>query len=160
MIGSIWCLRAPLVKWVGIATLSLLLVSAYPSLRATVLLSAYRGLEMASVDFTQRPINRYVAGCNKAAIVYADRPWNFDLYFSTKVFWLPDQMLYYKRVRNESFDLQWVTMLERADLIVMESTDALRDKAKLMPEFWKVLYESPGGTVWGRPMAECLASPT
>ena len=160
IIGSIWCLRAPLVKWVGLAILSLLLMSAYPSLRGTVLLSAYRGLEMASVDFTQRPINRYVAGCNKAAIVYADRPWNFDLYFSTKVFWLPDQMLYYKRVRNESFDPQWETMLERADLVVMESADALRDKAKLMPEFWKVLYEGPGGTVWGRPTAECLASPT
>lgn len=158
LLGVLLNTQSKLIRWPLILATLAFLLSAYPSLRATVLLSRYAGLEMSSREHSSRDINRYVSGCDKNLMVYADRPWNFDLNFFTKVYWLPVKSLYYKGTPNTKFDAQWNNMLQEADLIVIEGPhEPSLDEGGAAKE-WRLLYSSGDGRIWGRNKTTCTSS--
>ena len=158
LLGVLLNTQSKLIRWPLILGTLALLLSAYPSLRATVLLSRYAGLEMSSREHSLRDINRYVSRCDKNLMVYADRPWNFDLHFFTKVHWLPAKSLYYKGKPNTKFDAQWNNMLQEADLIVIESPHEPPLDGKGATKEWRLLYSSGDGRIWGRNKTTCASN--
>ena len=128
--------------------LLLLLGSAYGSARGVALMSRYNGLELSSKSLAAKPLQQFVASCSEARVIVADQPWNFELYVSKKVLWLPARVLYYKGIPNSGYDAQLFALSGTADLIVLESKaeETIRD-IDAIAGFSRV-YEGQDGVVW------------
>lgn len=133
---------------VCLGLLLLLLGSAYDSARGVALMSRYNGLELSSKSVAAKPLQQFVAGCSGATVIVADQPWNFDLYVSTKVLWLPARVLYYKGIPNSGYNAQLVALSGTADLIILESKaqETIRD-VDAIAGFSRV-YEDQDAVVW------------
>jgi len=131
-----------------VASLVLLLGSGYQSARGIALFSKYNGLELAGKELSQRPLNQFISGCPKQLRVFADLPWNVELYFLTKVFWLPAPTLYYKGIQNINYELQMAELARLADLIILQNqsveTIQVIDRLKTFSR----VYDKADGIVW------------
>jgi hypothetical protein len=131
-----------------VASLVLLLGSGYQSARGIALFSKYNGLELSGKELPLRPLNQFIRECPKQLRVYADLPWNVELYFATKVFWLPAQTLYYKGIQNIRYETQMAELAQLADLIILQkqSVETI-DMIDRLAAFSRV-YDKADGIVW------------
>jgi hypothetical protein len=131
-----------------VASLVLLLGSGYQSARGIALFSKYNGLELAGKELSLRPLNQFISGCPKQLRVFADLPWNVELYFSTKVFWLPAPTLYYKGISNINYEVQMAELARLADLIILQNQSAETIQVIDRLETFSRVYEKADGIVW------------
>lgn len=103
-----------------LAVLLYCVVPASADLRAWLLLNRYGGVEMASKSHQNQALYQFLRACQKNVIVYADEPWNIDLYFDNKVFWLPSTTLFNTGHLNAQYEKEFEGLETNADLIVVE----------------------------------------
>jgi hypothetical protein len=110
------------------------MLSAIPGAKGWLLLSRYGGIEMNSRSVVNSELQAFIRSCSTTLQVYADHPWNFDLYFQKKVLWLPSETLYNSGKINSEYQGDIKSALSIADLIIVQNTtsDIVRhiDKSK------------------------------
>ena len=150
IIQSVSQCKTPLLRNGFLAILALSLLCTYPKLKGWLLFSKFNGVELSSVKVKTSPLHSLIQNCNRAARVFADQPWNFELYFSSKVFWLPSRTLYYKNQINKNYDQQIKALSDQADLIVVEqvASGVIADIEQL--KTFRLIHEDFSGRVWIR----------
>ena len=133
-----------------LAILALSLLCTYPKLKGWLLFSKFNGVELSSVKVKTSPLHSLIQNCNRAARVFADKPWDFELHFSGKVLWLPSRTLYYTNQTNKNYEQQIKALSDQADLIVVEQVDSdvITDIEQL--KTFRLIREDTSGRVWIR----------
>jgi hypothetical protein len=148
IIAIIYKIKMKTLRYAVIAALTLMMLTALPNLRGWLLLSRYGGIEMNSRSVIHSPIQRFAQSCSASLQVYADNPWNFDLYFSPKVFWLPGRVLYNSGRPNLAFQDEVNHALLRADLIIIEDKNSeLISQIDATSHFARI-WQTDSGIAW------------
>lgn len=141
-------IKQRIICWLCLTSLVLLLGFGYQSARGIAMFSKYNGLELAGKELSLRPLNQFISGCPKQLRAFADLPWNIELYFSTKVFWLPEPTLYYKGIQNKNYETQLVQLARLADLIIVQNQSSETIQAIERLETFSRVYDKTDGIVW------------
>jgi hypothetical protein len=141
-------IKQKIICCLGIALFVLLLGSAYRSALGVALLSKYSGLELAAKELSIKPLNQFIRGCSKQARVFADLPWNIELYFSTKVSWLPAPTLYYKGIKNINYDAEITSLRKLADIIILQNIASETVQMIDQLDSFSRIYDKEDGIVW------------
>jgi hypothetical protein len=136
--------------WATILSAYLLtvLISFYPEFRARLLVSYFDGIELTSKSINNKKIISLVKSCDLATRVGADLPWNYDLYFDRKVYWLPRELLFGSGLINTNFKKEMSSLDSNLDIIVIEEKNStLVTEVSALSQFQKA-YEGDDGYVW------------
>jgi len=118
------------------------------TVRPLLLISYFNGIELADKNRLNSEIVRFVRTCPKDTIVYADRPWSFNLEFNSMIHWLPTKRLYGSWLPNLNYDKQVSALRNQAEVIIIEDpgSEMMREVADL--NTFRPIYSSSLGTVW------------
>lgn len=141
-------IKQKILCWLCVASLIIMLGSAYQNARGIALFSKYNGLELAGKELSLKSLNQFIRGCSKQLRVFADLPWNVELYFATKVFWLPAQTLYYKGIQNINYETQMADLARLADIIIVQNQSIETIAAIDRLEAFSRVYGKEDGIVW------------
>ena len=148
IIAVIYKIKIQTLRYVVIAALMLMMLTALPNLKGWLLLSRYGGIEMNSRSMINSPIQRFAQSCPTSLQVYADNPWNFDLHFNPKVFWLPSKILYNSSKPNLAYLNDVNHVLLTADLIIIENKSSeLISKVDTASHFDRI-WSTDHGIAW------------
>ena len=137
-----------IIRWLSVVLLLVLLGTGYQSARGLALHSQHNGLELAAKDLSLKPLNQFIKECSRQSRVFADLPWNIELYFSTKVFWLPAQTLYYKAIENINYGKQMTDLVNVADIIILQNKSVETVQAIGQLKDFSQIYNKEDGMVW------------
>lgn len=136
--------------WATILSAYLLavLIFFYPEFRARLLVSYFDGIELTSKSINNKKIISLVKSCDPAVRVGADLPWNYDLYFDRKVYWLPRELSFGSGLINTNFKKEMSLLDSNLDIIVIEEKNStLVTEVSALSRFQKA-YEGDDGYVW------------
>jgi len=141
-----------LANWrLRIITLSLIaLIYLLPlhQMRTWLLISYFNGIELNDKSRLNSSIVQFLRGCPSNALIYADRPWDFNLEFKTMVHWLPTQHFYGSGLLDPNFQEKIRRLPKLAELIVIEDVQSTMTTAvHQMPNFTQI-YSSNDGIIW------------
>lgn len=158
LIGYIFRFKSVTLRLLLLILLMLIMVTALPKLRGWMQLSRYSGIEMNTRGAINSSIQLFIRGCAKDLQAYADNPWNFDLHFNKKVFWIPGRVLYNSGRINDAYEKQLAEMLSNAQLIVLENKNDELDAIIATSNKFVKIRSSGDGVVWKKnlPDATCL----
>ena len=132
------------------ALLLIALIYLFPlqQIRPWLLISYFNGIELNDKTRLSSNIIKFLRGCPSDAVIYADRPWDFNLEFKAMVHWLPTQHFYGSGLLDPNFQEKVRNLPNVAELIVIEDVQSTMGAEILqMPSFTKI-YNSPDGMIW------------
>lgn len=118
--------------------------------KSWVFLSYYNGIELNDKNFKARPISVFLKSCKKKIAIAADKPWSFNLSFSTMVYWLPTYYQYGSGLLNKKYKQQINALAHTKDILVVEAVDS--EIVKNIDELgaFSRIYSADDGVVWQR----------
>ena len=132
------------IRLIGLAAIFISLSFFYPELRARLLISYFNGIELSSKHVLNKPLNVFVNGCRTDSNVGSDLPWNYDLFFDKKVYWLPQQTFFGSGLINNNYKNEISQMSKHLDIIIVENKDSdMVKEIEAIPVFHKI-YDSDG----------------
>jgi len=135
------------IRIISMGCLLLSLSLAYSELKTRILVSYFDGIELASKKHINKPINIFITTCFKNSIIGADYPWHYDLYFDSKIQWLPRQVLFGSGLKNPNYKIEIAQLIKDLNVIIIE--DKLSDlvnEINSIPQF-HLVYKNDG-YVW------------
>jgi hypothetical protein len=133
---------------IAIAFVSGLLALSLQTMRPWLLINYFNGVELSDKNRLDSKLLSFLRSCPRAAIVYADQPWNVNLEFNSMVHWLPTQRLYGSWLPNLRYEQQVSALTSLADMIVVENLHAdIIQSIERLKTFRRV-YVSGVGIVW------------
>ena len=139
--------RNRIICFAGLMVIAILLSFFYPELRARLLISYFNGIELSSKNMFSKPINIFVNKCKTDANVGSDLPWNYDLFFNKKVYWLPQQSLFGSGLINNNYKNEIAQLSNHLDIVIVENKDSdIVREIEAIPVFHKI-YDNDG-FVW------------
>jgi hypothetical protein len=136
------------MRRLSIVGLVVLLGFNYPALRSWLLINYFNGVELSDKGRSDKPIYRLVKSCHMNASVHADKPWNFELMFDTKVIWLPNRILFNTGRQNERFELEIESLPMRADVVIVEDRTSEIVKFINRLDVFNKIYDEEDGVIW------------
>jgi hypothetical protein len=133
-----------------IALLLIALIYLFPlqQIRPRLLVSYFNGIELNDKSRLNSNIIHFLRRCPNQAVVYADRPWSFNLEFKAMVHWLPTQHFYGSGLLDPNFQEKVRNLPNLAELIVIEDMQSTMETAvRQMPNFTQI-YHSHDGMIW------------
>lgn len=133
-----------------IALLMVALVYVFPlqQIRPRLLISYFNGIELNDKSRLNSNIMQFLRRCPSETVVYADRPWSFNLEFKAMVHWLPTQHFYGSGLIDPNFQEKVRNLPNLAELIVIEDMrSAMETAIRQMPNF-TLIYHSHDGVIW------------
>jgi hypothetical protein len=136
-----------IVGFILSAYLLVVLIFFYPEFRSRLLVSYFDGIELTSKSINNKKIIALIKTCDPTVRVGADLPWNYDLYFDSKVYWLPRELLFGSGLINANFKKQMSLLESNLDVIVIEDqSSSLVTEVNALRQFQKVYGHD--GHVW------------
>jgi hypothetical protein len=148
IIGVIAQIKRRSVRILSIVVLAGILLTTYPALRSWLLINYHNGVELSDKNFKNKAIFKFVKTCHKAAVVYAENPWHFDLIFESKVMWLPKKVLFNTGKINEEYSAEVSALSSRADLIIVESINSEVAVQVSDNKSFTQIYSAADGLIW------------
>ena len=145
-----YCSHFPNWRLRTIALLLIALVYLVPlqQIRPWLLISYFNGIELNDKTRLNSNIVKFLRGCPSNALIYADRPWSFNLEFKAMVHWLPTQHFYGSGLIDPHFQAKVRDLPNLAELIVIEDMQSAMEAAvHKMPNFMQI-YHSRDGMIW------------
>lgn len=124
LLGVLSTLKSSIIRAGIYICAAIVMLSAVPGAKGWLLLSRYGGIEMNSRSVVNSELQTFIRSCPKTLQVYADHPWNFDLYFQKKVLWLASETLYNSGKVNSEYQNDIKSALSIADLIIVQNTNS------------------------------------
>ena len=127
---------------------SLLLIWPLNQLRPRLLISYFNGIELNDKTRLNSGIIRFLRGCPKNTLIYADRPWDFNLEFNSMVQWLPTYYFYGSGLPDPLFQSKLADLPKSAELIVVEDMQSTYVNAIDRLTGFHRVYEAADGLIW------------
>lgn len=127
---------------------SLLLILPLNQLRPRLLISYFNGIELNDKTRLNSGIIKFLRGCPKNTLIYADRPWDFNLEFHSMVQWLPTYYFYGSGLPDPLFQSKLADLPKLAELIVVEDKESIYVNAVDRLAIFQRVYESSDGLIW------------
>ena len=136
---------------------SLLLIWPLNQLRPRLLISYFNGIELNDKTRLNSNVLRFLRTCPKSALIYADRPWDFNLEFQSMVHWLPTYYFYGSGLPDPLFQSKLQNLPKVAELIVVEDTQSIYVNALDQLSSFRRVYAAADGLVWQNATAANLS---
>jgi hypothetical protein len=133
---------------IAVIILSVMMFIQTHNFKSWVLLSYFNGVELNDKIFKARPINLFVTSCGKNTAIAADKPWSFNLHFSTMVFWLPQYYQYGSGLLNMRYKQEISQLASTKDLLVVETVNSDIVKEIDTLDAFHRIYSADDGIVW------------
>jgi hypothetical protein len=126
----------------------LLYILPAQQIRSWLLISYFNGIELNDKARLNSGLMKFLRQCPSAVLIYADRPWSFNLEFQSMVQWIPTFHLYGTGQPDPNYQQKLRDFPEQAELIIVEDiySDVVTALNKL-PTF-RQIYNAADGVVW------------
>jgi hypothetical protein len=148
LITTCYLLKAIKYRYAAITILFIILIFQSLNFKSWILLSYHNGIELNDKNFKARSINLFIKNCDRNINIAADKPWSFNLYFSTMVYWLPQYYLYGSGLPNTKYLQQVNELVNIQDLLVVEDVKSEIVKNIDALHTFKRIYSADDGIVW------------